>query len=407
MLSLVRGDEAALSTPGQDPRQADAVFHGDLSQSTDWSFDVGLGSLLVGAPSLSTLYSVDFRVVGDEVALSDSLFGQITGEGRFGASQARLGSALWVGAPDRDVGRGRPKAGAALLFEDLGTGWTGDRTAEDADFVLLGEEPYQHLGDRVAVCSDLDGDGVEDLLVSAAWDHTGARLGGRVFAVMSSEREEREVVVGGLDLSWWSTDEGAQLGRSLACRDLDGDGVDEVLLGAPFADGEAGDATGAIYLLRAPWVGGEVQEAAALVIEGFTAQSYLGWSLALGDLDADGEMELVAGAPGADGGHGAVGIWTSEGALRTLYQGTESGRLGTAVLVLDHDGDGVDDLAMSSPASQAVFLWPGAVDLDWSRVHQDTSAPSSLVGGEGLGRTLAGGDLDGDGDDELLLSRLQ
>ncbi len=412
VLAVSRADGNTLELPGQDPLDGDVVLHGGEGLGAGWSLLMGPGHLLVGAPEGDAVLSVDFRVVGEEVSIDDALFGSLIGQGRFGDSIAAVGDLLWVGAPDRDVGRGRPKAGAALLFAGLGRGWQGTVLAEeDALFAVLGEEPYQHLGEQVAACEDIDGDGQPDLLVTAAWDHTGADLGGRVFAVLSSERDEltREVLVGGFSTSWWSTDEGAQLGRSLGCEDLDGDGIQEVLLGAPFADGADGDATGAVYVLQAPFQGGSVEEEALAVLEGVAADSYLGWSLDVGDLDGDGSPEVVAGAPGANGGLGAVGVWGSNFALRTIYRGTESSRFGSTVRLADVDGDGVDDLVVGAPTLEGrageVTLWRGDPEVDWNRVLDDSEAPASFVGeafGE-LGQAVALGDLDADGDADLVM----
>jgi len=412
VLTVSTADGNTLDLLAQDPLDGDIVLHGGEALGAGWSLLMGPGHLLVGAPQGDAVLSVDFRVVGDEVDIDDALFGSLLGQGRFGAAIAAQGDLLWVGAPDRDVGRGRPKAGVALLFEGLGTGWQGTVLAEeDALFAVLGEEPYQHLGEEVAACEDIDGDGQTDLLVTAAWDHTGADLGGRVFAVLSSERLElsREVLVGGFKTSWWSTDEGAQLGRSLACADLDGDGVQEVLLGAPFADGSDGDATGAVYVLQAPFQAGSVQEQALAVLEGVSPDSYLGWSLDVGDLDGDGSPEVVAGAPGANGGLGAVGVWGSNFGLRTIYRGTQTSRFGSTVRLADVDGDGVDDLIVGAPTidgrAGSITLWRGDPDTDWSRVLDDTEAPASFVGeafGE-LGQAVSLGDLDGDGDADLVM----
>jgi hypothetical protein len=404
-LGVFRGDGATL-TSVQDARGGDALYAGGTASGDRWALHMGAGHLLAGTPFTSEVLSVDFRTVGDAL-LADALFGSLIGEeaeDRFGSALATSDGLLWVGAEYRDVGRGRPDAGGAYLFSELGTGWTGERLASDADLVVLGEQPYQHVGSVVQVCEDLDGDGLEDLLVTAGWDHTGANLGGRVFAVLSTERDEltREVLVGGLSTSWWSTDEGALLGRSLGCLDVDGDGIQEALLGAPYADGLAGDATGAVYAVSVDQPG-VVEEAALVVFEGVAEQSYLGWSMAVGDLDSDGELELVAGAPGAVDGFGAVGVYVPSGGLRTIFRGTEAGRFGEAVRLADLDGDGTLDLVVGAPRVDTVWLYSGANSASWPRVVDDVDAEAA-VAGTGAGSRLAVGDLDGDGDDDLVLA---
>ena len=97
---------------------------------------------------------------------------------------------------------------------------------------------------------------------------------------------------------------GAETGRGLAVGDLDGDGVEEVVVGAPFDDAGGADA-GAVYVHRAGGSGALVAERVALGAPG----DELGRSVVVADADADGQMDLLVGAPGAsavaDGG-GAV-----------------------------------------------------------------------------------------------------
>ena len=406
-LALVKSDGSTL-TSDQTLADGEALYLGDDSQGARWASAVGPGWLLTGTPEDNTVRSVDFRAVG-EVALDEALFGTLLGEeegDRFGSSVATLGEALWVGAEARDVGRGRPDAGAAYLYLGLGRGFEGELLATDADLVVLGEEPYQHLGSAVEVCDDIDGDGLPDLLVTAGWDHTGANLGGRVFAVLSSERDDltREVLVGGLSTSWWSEDVGARLGQSLACADLDGDGVDEVLLGAPYADGVAGDASGAVFVLQAPLESGPVSEQAYLRLESLTEEDYLGWSLDVGDIDGDGQPEVLVGAPGALEGAGGVAVFEPSGGLTTIVRGTARGRLGIGVRLADVDGDGLQDVLLGAPGDNAVYLFAGAGSADWPRVLDDLDADARITGDGGLGARLTTGDLDGDGDDDLVLA---
>jgi len=247
-----------------------------------------------------------------------------------------------------------------------------------------GTESGGRRGQAVAL-ADLDGDGIADLIVGAPREDGGDVFdSGRVLATS-----------GATDDPLWTLDGdeiNGRLGSALAAvGDIDGDGLDDLLVGAP---GEAG---GAGRALLVSGLDGSIMD----FVEGAPGDG-LGAAVSLaGDRDLDGRRELAVAAPAAAGGDGFV-VLLAASDLRELsrLQGSGSERLGTALALLgDADDDGRDDLAIGAPDSGsgagALVIWRG--DGSLSRVPGD--AP-----GEGFGSALAAGiDADADGSPDILV----
>jgi hypothetical protein len=297
--------------------------------------------------------------------------------------------------------------------------WSGVTT--DAAAVLYGRDNSDLLGQDVAL-PDLDGDGVPELVAGAPGQDDGdsSNVGGVV------------VVPYGLgDLSpsdGWTLlgNANSSAGRALAWGDLDGDGTDDLVVGAPFDDSASSNA-GAVHLVFGQgWTAGDRSYLSdQTTVLGRSSGDDLGFSVAVGDFDDDGRDDLAIAAPfdddgGSNGGvvhvlDGRTTSWPSDVRGAASFEGDSGDYLGYgpgALGVGDVDGDGVDDLMMGSPYADdrasnggtAVLGlggsgFSGATDVDDADDHFSGSKSSLYVGGS----LASGGDVDGDGYDDTLI----
>jgi hypothetical protein len=210
----------------------------------------------------------------------------------------------------------------------------------------------------------------------------------------------------------------AAAATEIAVCDLNGDEQLDVILGASLAALPFDD-SGAVYAFFGPITADDHTEATSWTLAGGVTDALTGWSIDCGDADGDGMADVVVGAPGhvpsagvvylvPGGGIGsvpildeAVGHWTGE---------YDHDQLGGDAVMLDSNGDGLADFAVANGGatsgevtqSGATYLWLGP--STGSASADDASARLYGEGAESLyGSIGSAGDIDGDGDDELLV----
>ena len=228
---------------------------------------------------------------------------------------------------------------------------------------------------------------------------------------------ERDILISGV-----GTED--DFGDALVVADLNGDGQMDLAVGAKEHEPGSVSNLGAVYVFFGPLTDAAISAASApLIILGPGIQESAGASLAVGDLNADGVLDLAIGAPKSPNGDlaatGAVHILygpfqpgnidIGEGVDATVLGPLMSEETGMGVAIGDLDDDGVADIAIGSTLAGRPVV--GEVAIVFGPIASGPMQLSDVTGlvitgtvkGEEAGDSLSIGDLDGDGSDDLVV----
>ncbi|MGB0640291.1 MAG: FG-GAP-like repeat-containing protein [Myxococcota bacterium] len=419
-----------------DADSAVYTLTGTEALGPDWDILVVPNTLIAGSPLDGSVRSYSPEIDGSQT--NSDANGRIDGERsgeHFGAHIATLPGAdgqidLLVSAPLFSPDADARHSGAVYRLSDFGNGFTGSHSADEATLRVTGTDPGGRFGAQLAVCTDLDADGEPEWMASADRDDSNASFAGQVVLVQSQgvQSADPRLLIDQISTRWTGTDIGERAGHALLCnQDLTGDGVADIVVGAPFAD-ITEEAEGVIYIMSGADVpaSGPLREVAQIQLSESEPNAWFGWSVAAGDIDGDGNIDLAVGAPGVDEGTGVVRVWsgtdlqeeTLSRATYTLVGELPGDSFGRAILLQDLDGDGFDDLIIGAPfvnptdeasafQSGQVSIFSGSAGFeDWS--PQMDALDSNIIYEEAqqylrTGRHLFAGNFDDDARADLVL----
>jgi len=312
----------------------------------------GLGNaMMLAAPLTSGTATGGWNMTGDA-------FGSDVGSSvvAYDASLDGLDQSFVVGAPSADTEA--EDAGAVYMLPL--TAWYstgGGIITKLADATWLGESEGDEAGAAMASNGDVDGDGINDLLIGAPAAAGGASSAGSAYLVSGPTSGVHSLA--DADAIWSGSTDDSAAGSSLRLADATGSGVADAIVSAPA--GASSGLSGTVYVLSTTSTG-TIGSLAAATIVGDT-DDLMGFAVSAIDVDVDGVADLFIGSPGdanagADAGAAYLFLGPLTGTLGAgeadlQVLGSPGEELGATVLLADLLGTGSNQLVVAAPASTA------------------------------------------------------
>jgi hypothetical protein len=289
---------------------------------------------------------------------------------------------LLIGAPFANGTNGsRPAAGEAYIIYGPLSGDI-DLTKRQPDVRILGAVTGDNLGAGVAA-GDLNGDGIDDIIVGAPLSNGLPEVRthmGEAYVIFGGPHIASTVdtAAGQQDFDLAPAEGFSQLGRSFAVADVNGDGIADLIAGAPYAGrqpntppGGPRTTVGEVYVVYGSHdLHGHAKVALndeGLRLSGVNQYDQFGVSVAAADVNGDGIADIIVGASGYSGPAGdrtdAGGAFVFYGgknlpkqatlrdAAVTITGAAANDNFGTLVAAVDVNGDKKAEVIGSAPGS--------------------------------------------------------
>ena len=314
---------------------------------------------------------------------------------------------LIIGAPFAEADRNNQGESYVVFGRNDGFDSELDLASLDGSngFVLQGSDRGDNSGDSVSRAGDINGDGIDDLIIGApfaeATEEDSLFNQGESYVVFGrNDGFDSELDLASLDGSngfvLQGSDRGDNSGDSVSrAGDINGDGIDDLIIGAPFAEATEEDSLfnqGESYVVfgRNDGFDSELDLASldgsnGFVLRGIDQFDRFGDSVSgAGDINGDGIDDLIIGASGVGNGF----FYSGHGYYSYYYNGPYySSRRGESYVIFGSNNGFDSEFNVASLDGSNGFALGGLEEKDYS------------------GRSVNGaGDVNGDGFDDLIIS---
>ncbi len=281
---------------------------------------------------------------------------------------------------------------------------------DNFDVLINGQDAYDNFGGVVVGDIDINGDGLDDVIIGASEDDNNGDRSGRVFIFFGrlnwptplTADTNADVIINGNSVN-------GILGRTISAGDMNNDGIDDVILGQ-------NDNPGRVFVFfgRNVWASSlDIETDANVIINGTGFADGFGNNLSvLGDINGDEVDDLIIGAlfddnSGNDSGSAFVffgrSSWSSplnaDNDADVIINGTNAGGLFSGGLGRgDFNGDGLGDFIVRANGGEFIFFGRNS----WSSPLNADSDADVIIDVRGSISQL-GGDINNDGFDDLIV----
>ncbi|UCG69340.1 MAG: FG-GAP repeat protein, partial [Thermoplasmata archaeon] len=306
-------------------------------------------------------------------------------------------------------------------YDDIGVGefyhhygkvyiyFGGQEINSDPDMILETSPTMDEFGCAISSAGDVNGDGFDDVIIGAYSSHAEGSSSGRAYIFHGGDPfdDTPDVILHGENRSYF--------GHSLSTLyDLNKDGYDDVIVGAPFKDNTGSPQDGSAYV----FYGGDPMDTSADLIVDGNRTCWFGVSVSsAGDVNGDEWLDFIVGEHGHnDQDIGAAYVYFGGESLDNisdvnLTNGLVGDNFGRSVSSAgDFNGDGFYDVLVGAPYNNDKDILAGKAYLYLGSPSMDNISDHSWEGrdiGDKFGRAVSNAtDINNDGFSDIIVSAI-